>query len=335
MSEAIIANNRTFTNPYLKIQGNGNVVCGAYCEVTGDSNIISGAYINVRGNSNILSGTFNKVVGNSNRLTGVGNRAEGEHNIVEGMNNVAVGMHTVYQEGTQAQGPTVYMNGNVVEGMDDIFSQFGDIFSAANMSNASSTSTTFHGDGNITIHTGGRRFNLTGNPRYNISGGNLTFTSWSENDRITEAGTTMTIDAWNQAQGTAQTNNAAVPTSNNTRNQGANPVTNTVNTNRSTRSANRRTFATSTNLDTTVYVKCPSAQDERHDKDAAPGGSTCVICHEKSPICIATPCMHMAYCVACSRSMCCDTQGRPKLRGKVACAKCRQQVHRVARVFAE
>ena len=103
--------------------------------------------------------------------------------------------------------------------------------------------------------------------------------------------------------------------------------------------ANNRALIATTNLnqDTTSggRVTCPSEYEEQHDKGPAAGGATCIICHEKAPICIVMPCMHLSYCVACTRSMCCNTEGQPKHRSQFKCAKCRQPIHSAARVFAE
>lgn len=306
MSETIHASNQTFTAPYLKIRGHNNTVCGAYCEMTGNNNTISGAYCTVYGNNNVLNGSFNRVVGSNNLLTGVGNTAEGEHNVT--------------REATEGTTSTTYVNGTPVEGMNEIFAQFGNIF--AGTAPASSSTATHFGNG-TTIHIGGRQFSISGNPRYRLSRDNLLFTSWNENDRVTENGTTMTIDEWNQTQAFAPASNS--------QNQDSPSVT--VDNHRT--SSNRRTFATTTNLSANLYVKCPSVAEQEHDRDPALGGPTCIICHENAPICIAMPCMHMSFCVACSRSMCCDAHGQPKRRGRVACAKCRQDVHSVARVFVE
>ena len=101
--------------------------------------------------------------------------------------------------------------------------------------------------------------------------------------------------------------------------------------------SDRTALANATNLRTTdKYVKFPSEQEENNDINVASGsGNTCVICLEKAPICVAMPCMHVAYCVACARSMSLRENGRPKRHGTVKCAKCRQSVDKFARVYLE
>eukprot|EP00977_Amphora_coffeiformis_P007868 scaffold1751_cov253-Amphora_coffeaeformis.AAC.4 len=84
------------------------------------------------------------------------------------------------------------------------------------------------------------------------------------------------------------------------------------------------------------FVKCPTLAELVHDKEVNDDGCgpVCIICHANMPLCVALPCLHMSYCVACARSMCCDEHGRAnKLR--VECAKCRQPIQAVSRVFAE
>ena len=75
--------------------------------------------------------------------------------------------------------------------------------------------------------------------------------------------------------------------------------------------------------------------DERIDEDDVEA-PCCVICREQVPICVAMPCMHMAYCVACARRLCTDNHtGQPKPKGQVECCKCRKSVHAMRRVFVE
>lgn len=85
---------------------------------------------------------------------------------------------------------------------------------------------------------------------------------------------------------------------------------------------------------TTSTVQCPTLEEVSHDKPSPEGSPACVICQERIPICIALPCLHMSYCVACARSLCLQAEtGRPKRQ--VQCAKCRQSVDAVSRVFME
>uniref|UniRef100_A0A7S3KZ70 Uncharacterized protein n=1 Tax=Amphora coffeiformis TaxID=265554 RepID=A0A7S3KZ70_9STRA len=52
MSDLIIANNRTFTESYLKIQGTGNTVEGLIFRIPLDNNIVNGLFCKITGDSN-------------------------------------------------------------------------------------------------------------------------------------------------------------------------------------------------------------------------------------------------------------------------------------------
>lgn len=82
------------------------------------------------------------------------------------------------------------------------------------------------------------------------------------------------------------------------------------------------------------YVQGPTPDEERHDKPLAPedeGG--CVICLSNIKCCAALPCMHMSYCVKCSRGLCFGPQGdQLKERGSLKCPVCREDVNKIARV---
>ena len=92
-----------------------------------------------------------------------------------------------------------------------------------------------------------------------------------------------------------------------------------------------------------VYVKCPSAEESMHDSVSIPRDTTdgtttttttttsatiptCIICYENRPICMAFPCNHLSYCVACARTLSLTTEGLPKRYGQVPCPKCRALV---------
>lgn len=82
----------------------------------------------------------------------------------------------------------------------------------------------------------------------------------------------------------------------------------------------------------TKFVEGPSADEVKHDKvvenDTDP---CCVVCLENSPICIATPCNHLSYCVRCSRTLCYGPNGDEEKT--VDCAECRNAVTSIKRVF--
>lgn len=93
--------------------------------------------------------------------------------------------------------------------------------------------------------------------------------------------------------------------------------------------------STTTTIPST-QVECPSQEEVSHDRPASEGAPACVICQENVPLCIALPCLHMSYCVECARSLCLHREtGTPKRKGRVNCAKCREPLHAVSRVFVE
>lgn len=83
-----------------------------------------------------------------------------------------------------------------------------------------------------------------------------------------------------------------------------------------------------------LKVKCPDAAALARDARAVPGASTCIICLDNTPICMAFPCNHLSYCVACVRTLSLS-EGRPKHFGQVPCPKCRTQVESFERCVFE
>ena len=83
-----------------------------------------------------------------------------------------------------------------------------------------------------------------------------------------------------------------------------------------------------------LNVKCPGQEELTHDSLAAPDASTCIICLENAPICMAYPCNHLSYCVTCARALSLEA-GRPKRYGNVPCPKCRTLVKSFERCVFE
>ena len=86
------------------------------------------------------------------------------------------------------------------------------------------------------------------------------------------------------------------------------------------------------------YVEGPLPTDVEHDKVSAAAeednAKTCIICLERAPCCVAYPCMHASYCVACARTLCFGESGTELYkRGKVKCAQCREKVNSIKRIF--
>lgn len=84
------------------------------------------------------------------------------------------------------------------------------------------------------------------------------------------------------------------------------------------------------------FVDGPTPDQLLHDKIQANevDGKTCVVCLENEPCCIATPCMHLIYCVKCARNLCFGPDGdNLKKVGEVKCAECRGEVKTIQRVF--
>jgi hypothetical protein len=87
-------------------------------------------------------------------------------------------------------------------------------------------------------------------------------------------------------------------------------------------------------LDETQYVRGPPPSDVKHDRVAEEGAIVCAICLERAACCVASPCMHACYCVACARHLCFGESGADLFeRGKVKCAKCREPVHSIKHIF--
>jgi hypothetical protein len=84
----------------------------------------------------------------------------------------------------------------------------------------------------------------------------------------------------------------------------------------------------------TQYVRGPPPSDIKHDRVAEEGAIVCAICLERAACCVASPCMHACYCVACSRHLCFGESGADLFeRGQVKCAKCREPVHSIKHIF--
>lgn len=84
------------------------------------------------------------------------------------------------------------------------------------------------------------------------------------------------------------------------------------------------------------YIEGPTLSDLEHDKKQEDdNGKTCCICLDNIPICIAFPCMHLVYCVSCSRTLCFGSNDTETLKqhGELACAECRAEVRSIKRVF--
>lgn len=82
-------------------------------------------------------------------------------------------------------------------------------------------------------------------------------------------------------------------------------------------------------------VNGPSVADLSHDYQPNDHASpSCIICLENAPICIASPCYHLSYCVRCARCLCYGQQGTDrKERGQLKCACCNCAVDEIKRVY--
>lgn len=90
------------------------------------------------------------------------------------------------------------------------------------------------------------------------------------------------------------------------------------------------------NDDDILFVEGPLPTDVLHDKSIPDGSDqkACIVCLERVPCCVALPCMHLSYCIACARRMCfCQTGVELYERGKVKCAECRVAVDGIKRTF--
>lgn len=74
-------------------------------------------------------------------------------------------------------------------------------------------------------------------------------------------------------------------------------------------------------------LKCDTLADEEN------GESTCIICLANRRCCVTQPCMHLYYCVQCSRHLVFGPSGMElKSRGEVTCPGCRVVVKKISRV---
>lgn len=83
------------------------------------------------------------------------------------------------------------------------------------------------------------------------------------------------------------------------------------------------------------YTEGPPLSDLEHDTVAPEDAkSSCIICLERLPCCVAYPCMHVSYCVHCARRLCFGESGTDLLeKGTVKCAECRNPVESIKRIF--
>jgi hypothetical protein len=85
-----------------------------------------------------------------------------------------------------------------------------------------------------------------------------------------------------------------------------------------------------------LFVEGPLPTDVLHDKSIPDGSDqkACIVCLERVPCCVALPCMHLSYCIACARRLCFGQTGVELYeRGKVKCAECRVAVDAIKRTF--
>ena len=83
------------------------------------------------------------------------------------------------------------------------------------------------------------------------------------------------------------------------------------------------------------YVEGPIPAEIEHDEPQADeDGTTCIICLDNKPCCIALPCMHKKYCVQCARILCFGEDGTGLREfGAVECPECKEKILSIKRVF--
>lgn len=80
------------------------------------------------------------------------------------------------------------------------------------------------------------------------------------------------------------------------------------------------------------FVVGPSEHEVEHDKVAE--RTSCIICMERVPCCIALPCRDLKFCVTCARQLCFDGDAKNLKRvGQVSCPACRKSITSIERVF--
>lgn len=73
-----------------------------------------------------------------------------------------------------------------------------------------------------------------------------------------------------------------------------------------------------------IVPTIPSQDDEKHDVELKEGDSddlACVACMARRKTCMAEPCNHVSYCIACARI------------AKLECPICKTQIKSIKRIF--
>ena len=85
------------------------------------------------------------------------------------------------------------------------------------------------------------------------------------------------------------------------------------------------------------YVEGPLESDLKYDEVVEEGDDRtkpCIICMDNRACCIATPCMHLSFCIQCSRTLCFGQSGEElREQGEVQCPQCRMDVKSIKRTY--
>lgn len=306
----IVANHQTITRSYVTIHGNHNTIRASSVTVVGHDNRITSNYCTVHGHRNIIEGSSPEVRGNENQVYGNYGTISGHGNLVNGNSPTVTG------DRNNVTGNYCYVSGN------------------DNVVDGSSASVTGHRN-----RVAGRYASATGD--FNILTGQHA-TAYGNHNQVPDPPQNDALQQYlnqirqsmeqrrqivvqqaqqafvrHDAEAALQNNHAAMN----------DPLPEPV------PPPPRRLVLQFRRM------QVPSIQDLQHDVALEEDDTTspaCIICRENVPICVALPCLHMSYCVACARLLSVNqATGDPQRVNSVECAKCRQPCTDMRRVFVE
>lgn len=354
----IRANHETFTDPNLDIIGDSNVVKGASCKVTGDfnrvrgnrctangdSNIVDGNFSQVQGNYNVLSGRDSHVKGNHNKLAGCSCSASGNHNRLTGNNSHAYGSHNTLK------GFHCFAEGrfNVVEHHAGSRSAEDDsVLENPDRMDTSLSSTDYDNNEILSLSPYREREAERASLLNDVVHAVNDVLRGEEQSREDVANIPSSLDTQSPVNRqdlhrsfTSRAVEEQIEARRRGRHAGDQSLPRYQNTSSLLQRLRGEDRAASVPAAPSACPEriCPAPEEVQHDRVAPPGGSICVICQENTPVCVALPCLHMSYCVACARALFChaeECKSPEKGRGTVQCAKCRKAVKAISRVYQE
>ena len=354
----------------LRVFGNGNQVIGSHGNVIGNNNTVDGYSATVRGNHNTVDGSHATVTGNDNHAKGYsvkihGDRCtlEGNYGHVRGQDNTATGENvTVEGNRNTVTGKYANVTGNENQVQGDLAQVTGNHNTVSGrFSAATGDSNRVHGDYAYAtgrrnrVRNNGLRLDVPANAsphrrrlaalRVQHQETMAELARMANENRLAAARHQARLQAMMRQQAEehlpqrqGQNLWQALLGNFNHNDDGDDDDDEQDGQNNRRRRRPRRASTPRAAQRVAEEIECPSEAELPHDVavDANDTDSPCcVICRAARPICVALPCMHLSYCVACARLMALDDDGHPKRAGQVECAKCRKPVKGLRRVFVE